>query len=88
MVHSILEPSYLWLASMARSRTRSKLLTEVQKEQISQPSDNITQVKEKNNLGVEHEIECPRCHDMMTLQSEFDRLGYVCEGCDFLLYFN
>ncbi len=73
---------------MTKSRSRSKLLTEVQKEEISQPSDDITQVEEKNNLGVEHEIECPRCHDIMTLQSEFDRLGYVCEECDFLLYFN
>jgi hypothetical protein len=76
------------LASMATIRSRSKLLTEVQKEEISQPSDTITQVKEENNLGVEHEIECPRCHDIMTLQSEFDRLGYACEECDFLLYFN
>ena len=73
---------------MANSRTRNKQLTEVQKEEISQPSDTITQVKEENNLGVEHEIECPRCHDIMTLQSEFGRLGYACEECDFLLYFN
>jgi len=74
---------------MTKSRSRSKLLTEVQKEEISQPSKSITQIEEeKNNLGVEHEIECPRCHDMMALQSEFDRLGYVCEECDFLLYFN
>jgi len=73
---------------MAKIRSRSELLTEVQKEEISQPSYTITQVKEENNLGVEHEIECPRCHDIMTLQSEFDRLGYACEECDFLLYFN
>jgi hypothetical protein len=73
---------------MTKIRSRSKLLTEVQKEEISQPSDTITQVKEENNLGVEHEIECPRCHDIMTLQSEFDRLGYACQECDFLLYFN
>jgi hypothetical protein len=66
------------LASMAKIRSRSKLLTEVQKEDISQPSDTITQLKEENNLAVEHEIECPRCLDIMTLQSEFDRLGYVC----------
>ena len=63
------------------------MLTEVQKEEITQPSEAITQIEEKNNLGVEHEIECPRCHDIMTLQSEFDRHGYICEECDFLLYF-
>ena len=76
---------------MAKSRSRSKLLTEVQKEEISQPSDAITQIEEekyKNNLGVEHEIECPRCHDIMTLYSDFDRISYLCEECDFLLYLN
>ena len=77
---------------MAKNRSRSKLLTQVQGEEISQPSESITQIEEEknnNNLEVEHEIECPPlCHDIMTLQSEFDRLGYVCEECDFLLYFN
>ena len=34
----------------------------------------------------DHEIECPRCHDVMILSSEFDRLGYSCEECSFLLY--
>jgi hypothetical protein len=76
-------------ASMAKRASRSKLLTEVQKkEEINRPSDSIPQIEERNNLGVEHEIECPRCHDIMTLQSEFDRLGYICEECDFLLYLN
>jgi hypothetical protein len=32
------------------------------------------------------EIECPSCHDVMTLHSEFDRLGYFCEECYFSLY--
>ena len=75
-------------ATMAKKRSKSKLLTQVQKEEISQPYESITQIEEKNNLSVEHEIECPRCHDIMTIQAEFDRLGYVCEECDFLLYFN
>ncbi|HYZ50852.1 MAG TPA: hypothetical protein VE593_08190 [Nitrososphaeraceae archaeon] len=35
---------------------------------------------------LEHEIECPRCHDMMTLSAEFDSLYYTCECCDFSLY--
>lgn len=35
---------------------------------------------------IEHEIECPRCHDSMTLCSGFDSLYYVCEECDFCLY--
>lgn len=35
---------------------------------------------------LEHEIECPRCRDSMTLCSDFDRLYYFCEECDFFLY--
>jgi hypothetical protein len=35
---------------------------------------------------LEHEIECPRCHDSMTLCSDFDNLYYICEECDFCLY--
>lgn len=35
--------------------------------------------------NVEQEIECPRCNDIMTLSSDFDKLGYVCLECDLLL---
>ena len=35
--------------------------------------------------NIEQEIECPRCNDIMTLSSNFDRLGYVCQECDLLL---
>jgi phage FluMu protein Com len=31
------------------------------------------------------EIECPRCNDIMKLQSNFDELVYTCESCNFLL---
>jgi hypothetical protein len=34
---------------------------------------------------IEQEIECPRCYDVMTLSSNFDSLGYVCQECNFLL---
>jgi len=40
----------------------------------------------KVDISIEQEIECPRCHDVMTLHSEFDRLGYFCEECDFSLH--
>jgi hypothetical protein len=33
----------------------------------------------------EQEIECPRCNDIMTLTSDFDKLGYTCQECDLLL---
>lgn len=35
---------------------------------------------------LENEIEGPRCHDDMTLCSEFDNLFYFCEQCDFCLF--
>jgi len=35
---------------------------------------------------LENEIECPRCHDIMTLCSDFDFLYYKCEECDLPLY--
>ena len=35
--------------------------------------------------NIEQKIECPRCNDIMTLTSDFDTLGYVCQECDLLL---
>ena len=35
--------------------------------------------------NMEQEIECPRCYDSMTLSSNSDRLGYICQECDLLL---
>src|SRR5437867_4254136 len=35
---------------------------------------------------IEHEIECPRCYNIMTLCSDFDSLYSLCEECDFSLY--
>jgi hypothetical protein len=35
--------------------------------------------------NIKQEIECPRCHDIMTLSSDFDKLLYVCQECDLLL---
>ena len=36
--------------------------------------------------NLENEIECPRCHDIMTLCSDFDFLYYKCEECYLPLY--
>jgi hypothetical protein len=43
---------------------------------------------QEQDLSIEQEIECPRCHDVMTLHSEFDRLGCFCEECSFSLHLN
>ena len=34
---------------------------------------------------LDNEIECPRCHETMELQSSFDKLMYACESCSFML---
>lgn len=31
--------------------------------------------------NIQQEIECPRCSDIMTLSSDFDRLLYFCQEC-------
>ena len=36
--------------------------------------------------NLENEIECPRCHDVMTLFSDFDFLYYKCQECHLPLY--
>jgi hypothetical protein len=48
---------------------------------------DVQEVEEEDKItnDLEHEIECPRCHDIMTLSSDFDKLLYVCQQCDLLL---
>lgn len=45
-----------------------------------------SQEQEKTLTDMEREIECPRCYDTMTLQSDFDSLYYSCDKCGFILY--
>jgi hypothetical protein len=50
------------------------------------PSEQSKTIDINNkNIEIENEIECPRCHDIMTLSSEFDRLCYFCDECSFSL---
>jgi hypothetical protein len=57
-------------------------------ESILESKEAIADVQEDNEQApfLEHDIECPRCHDSMILCSDFDSLYYVCEECDFCLY--
>jgi len=45
---------------------------------------NTQDISVTDNL--DNEIECPRCHDVMTLFSGFDFLYYQCEECHLPLY--
>ena len=55
---------------------------------LSQLKINEGQTRQirKEDLPIEQEIECPRSLNIMTLQSEFDMLGYYCKECSFSLY--
>jgi hypothetical protein len=35
--------------------------------------------------NMRQEIECPRCSDIMTLSSDFDKLLYFCQECELSL---
>ena len=60
-------------------------------ELLSSEVDLDVQIEEESHddaqilKNMEQEIECPRCYDIMTLSSDFDRLGYFCQECDLLL---
>ena len=41
--------------------------------------------EDKTTKDIEQEIECPRCYDVMTLSSDFDKLLYFCQECGLLL---
>jgi hypothetical protein len=57
-----------------------KLLTPSQDLSIQSAEEDPT-VKD-----LQQEMECPRCSDVMTLSSDFDKLGYICQECDLLLF--
>jgi hypothetical protein len=53
-------------------------------ETLETPS--VRELKEEEvPTELDMEMECPRCHEIMDLQSNFDKLMYSCEGCSFLL---
>jgi late competence protein required for DNA uptake (superfamily II DNA/RNA helicase) len=54
--------------------------------QIEDSTETALQSREESILPIEHEIDCPRCHDIMMLSAQFDRLCYLCEECSFSLY--
>ena len=41
--------------------------------------------KDSSHSELDIETECPRCHEIMGLRSDFDVLAYYCENCSFLL---
>lgn len=54
-------------------------------EAIQESGAKSEQKEEPKITQLDHEIECPRCNDVMELSSSFDTLAYYCENCSFLL---
>ena len=50
--------------------------------------ENAREVPLSEVLSIEQEIECPSCRDIMTLCSDFDRICYLREECNFPFYLN
>ena len=59
------------------------MITELLSPEVKSDLQDIEE--DKSTKDIEQEIECPRCYDVMTLSSNFDSLGYVCQEYDFLL---
>lgn len=53
-------------------------------EKLEEPS-LLGQKEQPAITGLDNEIECPRCNDLMELSSSFDALAYYCENCSFIL---
>jgi Zn finger protein HypA/HybF involved in hydrogenase expression len=68
--------------------TRAELVPlEVRQEAQSLETVEVSQTEQSElpMSELDTEIECPRCNEMMELDSKFDALVYFCESCSFLL---
>jgi hypothetical protein len=55
--------------------------TKLQSPEVEVELDSLDIEGEQTTKEIEQEIECPRCHDIMVLSSEFDKLLYFCQEC-------
>ena len=69
----------------ADTKLRTRVDIEKDSTHVETPGEGQLQEQEKYT-DIEHEIECPRCYDIMHLLSDFDSLYYSCEECGFILY--
>ena len=53
--------------------------TELLSSEINTDSEKEEENDDQIVKEVETETECPRCYDVMTLSSDFDKLLYVCQ---------
>ena len=70
---------------MADTKLRTRINIEKNSTHMQTAGEGQLQEQEQYT-DIEHEIECPRCYDIMVLLSDFDSLYYSCEECGFILY--
>jgi hypothetical protein len=65
-----------------------ELLLQQQQQQVNPLQNEKKEEVYRILKDIEQEIECPRCNDMMTLSSDFDRICYFCQECNLSLFVN
>jgi hypothetical protein len=75
------------LIVLAGLSTRRRLVDSLSTKLLSPhlEADLLDSEEKEVMKNIEQEIECPRCSDIMTLFSDFDKLGYICQECELLL---
>jgi rubredoxin len=72
---------------MDMADTKLRTSVDIEKNSTCMETAGEAQLQEQEKYtDIEHEIECPRCYDIMVLLSDFDSLYYSCEECGFILY--
>jgi predicted RNA-binding Zn-ribbon protein involved in translation (DUF1610 family) len=72
---------------MDMADTKLRISADIEKNSAYMETSGEGQLQEQEKYtDIEHEIECPRCYDIMVLLSDFDSLYYSCEECGFILY--
>lgn len=87
MPNGIIHSPPIPLIVLAGLSTRRRLVDLLSTKLLSPHLEADLQDNEEKEVmkNVEQEIECPRCSDIMTLSSDFDKLGYICQECELLL---
>jgi hypothetical protein len=87
MLNGIIHSPPLPLIVLAGLSTRRRLVDLLSTKLLSPrlEADLLDSEEKEVMKNVEQEIECPRCSDIMTLFSDFDKLGYICQECKLLL---
>ena len=79
-------PPFIVLADIS---TRMSFLDDVMSTELLSPElefeSQNSEEEDRLMKNMQQEIECPRCSEVMTLSSDFDKLLYFCQECELSL---